>query len=69
MTTTIKVIKLKQREIMTHIAYKRKQMGYSQAAFAELTGIGISTIKRFETEGNINLETYLTMCHYLNIEV
>ena len=50
-------------EFMTEIAERarslRKQMGYSQKKLAELSGVSWGSVKRFETTGQISLESLL----------
>ena len=45
---------------------RREQLGITQAELAELSGMGIATIKRFESgQFWLNLKQYLILCHYL----
>ena len=45
---------------------RRNELGISQAELAELTGMGIATIKRFESgKFWINMKQYLILCHHL----
>ncbi len=45
---------------------RRKELGMTQEQLAELSGMGIATIKRFESgKFWLNLKQYLILCHYL----
>lgn len=45
---------------------RRKQLGITQEQLADLSGMGIATIKRFESgKFWLNLKQYLILCHHL----
>lgn len=45
---------------------RRTELGMSQDKLAELSGMGIATIKRFESgKFWLNLKQYLILCHHL----
>lgn len=45
---------------------RREELGMSQQALADLSGMGIATIKRFESgKFWLNLKQYLMLCHFL----
>jgi len=44
----------------------RKQMKLSQAEMAERSGVSLGSLKRFETTGQISLESLLKLAHLLN---
>jgi transcriptional regulator with XRE-family HTH domain len=45
---------------------RREELGITQAELAEVSGMGIATIKRFESGRFwLNLKQYLILCHYL----
>ena len=45
---------------------RREQLGMTQDELAELSGMGIATIRRFESGRFwLNLKQYLILCHHL----
>lgn len=45
---------------------RRNELGMSQEKLSELSGMGIATIKRFESgKFWLNLKQYLILCHHL----
>ncbi|MDC0584715.1 helix-turn-helix domain-containing protein [Bacteroidales bacterium] len=44
----------------------RKQLKLSQAELAERSGVSLGSLKRFETTGQISLESLLKLAHLLN---
>ena len=40
---------------------RRKQLGYTQAELAERSGVSLGSLKRFETTGQISLESLLKL--------
>jgi transcriptional regulator with XRE-family HTH domain len=44
----------------------RKQLNLSQAELAERSGVSLGSLKRFETTGQISLESLLKLAHLLN---
>lgn len=45
---------------------RRKELGITQDELAELSGMGVATIRRFESgKFWLNLKQYLILCHYL----
>jgi transcriptional regulator with XRE-family HTH domain len=48
------------------LANRRKELGMTQEQLADMSGMGIATIKRFESgKFWLNLKQYLILCHYL----
>jgi len=55
-------------QIATFILNKRKELGISQAALAEQTGMGIATIKRFESgKFWLNMKQYILLRNALQL--
>ena len=47
---------------------RREELGITQLELAEASGMGIATIKRFESgKFWINMKQYLILCHYLKL--
>ena len=44
----------------------RKQAGFSQAELANRSGVSLGSLKRFETTGQISLDSLLKLVHVLN---
>ena len=44
----------------------RKQAGYTQKELAERSGVSLGSLKRFESTGQISLESLLKMMHILD---
>lgn len=44
----------------------RKQAGYSQSELAKRSGVSLGSLKRFETTGQISLESLLKLMELLN---
>ncbi|MCU4176429.1 helix-turn-helix domain-containing protein [Carboxylicivirga sp. N1Y90] len=44
----------------------RKQLKISQSDMAERSGVSLGSLKRFETTGQISLESLLKLAHLLN---
>lgn len=52
--------------ISRFLALRRNELGMSQQNLADLSGMGLSTIKRFESGRFwLNLKQYLILCHHL----
>ncbi len=53
------------RDVRIEIAHKhkklRKQRGLSQTELAERSGVSLGSLKRFETEGQVSLESLLKL--------
>lgn len=48
---------------------KRKELGITQEELAGLSGMGIATIKRFESGRFwLNMKQYLIICHHLKVK-
>jgi len=48
------------------LANRRKELGITQMQLADMSGMGIATIKRFESgKFWLNLKQYLILCHHL----
>jgi transcriptional regulator with XRE-family HTH domain len=60
----------KPHEILEELALRhkaiRKQMGLSQSQLAARSGVSFGSIKRFETMGQISLESLLKLAQILN---
>ncbi len=55
-------------QIAAFIQNKRNELGLSQAALAEQTGMGIATIKRFESgKFWLNMKQYILLRHALQL--
>ena len=57
------------RDVRIEIAYKhkklRKQRGLSQVELAERSGVSLGSLKRFETKGQVSLESLLKLVFVL----
>lgn len=57
------------RDIRVEIAHKhrklRKQRGLSQKGLAERSGVSLGSLKRFETKGQVSLESLLKLVFVL----
>lgn len=57
------------RDVRLEIAHKhkkfRKQRGYSQIDLAERSGVSLGSLKRFETKGQVSLESLLKLVFIL----
>ena len=51
--------------LASNIRIERRKAGYTQAKFAELTGISLRTYKRFEANGQGNIETLIQILRAL----
>jgi transcriptional regulator with XRE-family HTH domain len=61
-----KVLLEARAQISGFLRNRREELGITQAELAELSGMGIATIKRFESGRFwLNLKQYLILCHYL----
>ncbi len=62
-----KKVLMEARELISgFLKNRREELGLSQAKLAEVSGLGIATIKRLE--GNKfppNIETVMVLCHHL----
>lgn len=60
----------KPSDIMQEIALRHKQIrkesGLSQAELAERSGVSLGSLKRFESSGQISLESLLKLAQILN---
>ena len=55
-----------RRLISEFLKARREELGITQAELAEMSGMGIATIKRFESGRFwLNLKQYLILCHFL----
>ncbi|NDC40425.1 MAG: helix-turn-helix domain-containing protein [Chitinophagia bacterium] len=59
---------LEARRLLSDFLKKRRvEMGVTQQQLADMSGMGIATIRRFEGgKFWLNLKQYLVLCHYLN---
>jgi transcriptional regulator with XRE-family HTH domain len=52
------------------VSNRRREKGLSQAALADITGLGIATIKRLEdAKFWPNMKQFVVICHALDLEV
>jgi transcriptional regulator with XRE-family HTH domain len=60
----------KPHDILNELAQKhkvlRKQVGFTQSELANRSGVSLGSIKRFETTGQISLESLLKLVQLLN---
>jgi transcriptional regulator with XRE-family HTH domain len=54
------------REIAQRHKVLRKQAGFSQSEMAKRSGVSLGSLKRFETTGQISLESLLLLVDVLN---
>ncbi|WP_373548737.1 helix-turn-helix domain-containing protein [Haliscomenobacter sp.] len=54
------------REIAQRHKVLRKQAGFSQSEMAKRSGVSLGSLKRFETTGQISLESLLLLADVLN---
>jgi transcriptional regulator with XRE-family HTH domain len=54
------------REIANRHKVLRKQAGFSQSELAKRSGVSLGSLKRFETTGQISLESLLLLADVLN---
>jgi transcriptional regulator with XRE-family HTH domain len=50
----------------TKVRALRRQNKYSQAELADRSGVSLGSLKRFETTGQISLESFLKLLHILD---
>ncbi|WP_313578193.1 helix-turn-helix domain-containing protein [Chishuiella sp.] len=56
--------------IINEIKERRKVLAISQETLAEISGVGLRTLKQFESgKGNPTLETLQKMCDALGLEI
>lgn len=56
--------------IIKQIKERRKVLAISQEILAEISGVGLRTLKQFESgKGNPTLETLQKMCDVLGLEI
>lgn len=56
--------------IINQIKERRKVLAISQETLAEISGVGLRTLKQFESgKGNPTLETLQKMCDALGLEI
>ena len=56
--------------IIDQIKERRKVLAISQETLAEISGVGLRTLKQFESgKGNPNLETLQKLCDALGLEI
>lgn len=54
------------QEIAKRHRVLRRQAGFSQSALAKRSGVSLGSLKRFETSGQISLESLLLLADVLN---
>lgn len=55
-----------QKELAQKHKLLRKQAGFTQSELANRSGVSLGSIKRFESTGQISLESLLKLVHILN---
>jgi len=53
-------------ELVVKLQQLRKQEGVSQLELARRSGVSFGSVKRFETTGQISLESLLKLAYYFN---
>lgn len=57
-------------EIINTIKVRRESLKVTQETLAEMSGVGLRTLKQFESgKGNPTLSTLTKICHVLGIEI
>lgn len=57
-------------DIVKEIKVRRDMLGVTQSVLAELSGVGLRTLKQFESgKGNPTLQTLEKLCDVLGLEV
>ncbi len=57
-------------DIVKEIKARRDMLGVTQSVLAELSGVGLRTLKQFESgKGNPTLQTLEKLCDVLGLEV
>jgi len=54
-----------QNQLRQKFKTRRKQLGYTQTELAERSGVSLGSLKRFETTGQISLESFLKLAFVL----
>ncbi|QZE14962.1 helix-turn-helix transcriptional regulator [Halosquirtibacter laminarini] len=54
------------KQLATRHKVLRKQLKFSQAEMAERSGVSLGSLKRFETTGQISLDSLLKLARLLN---
>ena len=54
-----------QEQLRHKFKTRRKQLGYTQIELAERSGVSLGSLKRFETIGQISLESLLKLAFVL----
>jgi len=54
-----------QDQLRQKFKIRRKQLGYTQTELAERSGVSLGSLKRFETTGQISLESFLKLAFVL----
>ncbi len=57
-----------QDQLRQKFKIHRKQLGYTQIELAERSGVSLGSLKRFETTGQISLESFLKLAFVLEFE-
>lgn len=58
------------RDLIKAIKARREMLAVSQESLAELSGVGLRTVKQFESgKGNPTLDTLSKMAHALGLEI
>ena len=54
-----------QDQLRVKFKTRRKQLGYTQTELAECSGVSLGSLKRFESTGQISLESFLKLAFVL----
>ena len=54
-----------QDQLRQKFKTRRKQLGYTQTELSERSGVSLGSLKRFETSGQISLESFLKLAFIL----
>jgi len=54
-----------QDQLRQKFKTRRKQLGYTQTELTERSGVSLGSLKRFETTGQISLESFLKLAFVL----
>ena len=55
-----------QNQLRQKFKTRRKQLSYTQSELAERSGVSLGSLKRFETRGQISLESFLKLAFVLD---
>jgi transcriptional regulator with XRE-family HTH domain len=64
--SAVKTPKAVMEELVLKVQYLRKKNGISQLELSRRCGVSFGSIKRFETTGQISLESLLKVAYFFN---